>query len=139
MLCRPTPLTPELLDQLSDAAIEPRRSSQASQARVDQLLLGLDPRTQQVIRWVVLQDWSYRRTAAALNVSAMTVQRCLHSDWRTYGSDSKQPTGPVPLVLGAVRSRSICRSRVAIAAFTAASWRSNPSRQNVSIRSLRSW
>ncbi|MFM9072264.1 MAG: sigma-70 family RNA polymerase sigma factor [Cyanobium sp.] len=78
-LCRPMPLTPELLDQLSTAATEPQEDSQASQARVDQLLLGLDPRTQQVIRWVVLQDWSYRRTAAALNVSAMTVQRCLHS------------------------------------------------------------
>lgn len=43
-------------------------------------LMGLvDLRQQQVLRCVVLQGWSYRRTAAALSVSAATVQRVVHA------------------------------------------------------------
>lgn len=77
-LCRPAPLDAALLEQISSPAMEPQEDDQASQRGVDELLKGLDPRTQQVLRGVVLKGWSYRRTAAALNVSTMTVQRCLH-------------------------------------------------------------
>jgi RNA polymerase sigma-B factor len=42
------------------------------------LLLGrLDPSLRQVIQHVVLGGWSYRRTAALMKVSPMTVQRRL--------------------------------------------------------------
>ncbi|MEB3257390.1 MAG: sigma-70 family RNA polymerase sigma factor [Cyanobacteriota bacterium] len=78
-MCRPAPLDALLIEQLSSPALEPQEEEQGSQKRIEELLEGLDPRTQQVLRRVVLQGWSYRRTAAALNVSAMTVQRCLHS------------------------------------------------------------
>lgn len=77
-LCRPAPLDPDLLEQLASPVAEPQVDTQESQARVEALLGLLDPRSQQVLRWVVLQGWSYRRAGAALQVSAMTVQRCLH-------------------------------------------------------------
>lgn len=77
-LCRPAPLDAALLEQISSPAMEPQEDDQGSQEGVEELLKGLDPRTQQVLRGVVLKGWSYRRTAAALNVSTMTVQRCLH-------------------------------------------------------------
>jgi len=78
-LCRPAPLDTALIEQIASPAMEPMEDERTSQRRVDELLKGLDPRTQQVLRGVVLQGWSYRRTAKALNVSTMTVQRCLHS------------------------------------------------------------
>jgi len=77
-LCRPAPLDAALLEQISSPAMELPEDDQGNQRCVDELLKGLDPRTQQVLRGVVLKGWSYRRTAAALNVSTMTVQRCLH-------------------------------------------------------------
>ncbi|MEB3318569.1 MAG: sigma-70 family RNA polymerase sigma factor [Cyanobacteriota bacterium] len=82
-LCRPAPLDGALLDQLittADALVE---DPDDNLARVEGLLSGLDPRSQQVLRRVVVQGWSYRRTAAALDVSAMTVQRCLHKGLAT--------------------------------------------------------
>lgn len=48
------------------------------QRSVEQMLAMVDPRQRQVLRHVVLQGWSYRRTATALKVSAPTVQRLLH-------------------------------------------------------------
>jgi RNA polymerase sigma-B factor len=78
-LCRPAPLDEALLEQIASPAMDPLEDETRSQSRVEELLKGLDSRTQQVLRGVVLQGWSYRRTAAALNVSTMTVQRCLHS------------------------------------------------------------
>jgi len=77
-LSRPAPLNPDLLEQLASPAGDPQEDPEESQERVEALLAALDPRTQQVLRWVVLQGWSYRRAGAALQVSAMTVQRCLH-------------------------------------------------------------
>ena len=78
-LCRPAPLDAALLEQISSPDMEPEEDDQGSQRGVDELLKGLDPRTQQVLHGVVVKGWSYRRTAAALNVSTMTVQRCLRS------------------------------------------------------------
>jgi len=45
---------------------------------VEQMLALVAPKQRQVLRRVVLQGWSYRRTATALKVSAPTVQRLLH-------------------------------------------------------------
>lgn len=43
------------------------------------MLLGLlDPRTQLVVRQVVLAGWSYRRLGRQMDVSPMTVKRLLH-------------------------------------------------------------
>ncbi|MEB3335186.1 MAG: sigma-70 family RNA polymerase sigma factor [Cyanobacteriota bacterium] len=81
-LCRPAPLDPQLLDQVAAPEEEPPEEA-VDLARVEALLADLDPRTQQVVRWVVVQGWSYRRAAAALEVSAMTVQRCLHKGLAT--------------------------------------------------------
>lgn len=45
---------------------------------VKDLLALVGPRQRRVLQHVVLDGWSYRRTAAALKVSAPTVQRLLH-------------------------------------------------------------
>ena len=44
----------------------------------EQMLALIQPRQQRVLRCVVLEGWSYRRTASAMQVSAATVQRLLH-------------------------------------------------------------
>lgn len=49
----------------------------AQQEQLQQHLLELDPGLRQVIQKVVLSGWTYRRTAAWLQVSPMTVQRRL--------------------------------------------------------------
>ena len=46
-------------------------------AHLQQHLLNLEPGVREVIQKVVLSGWSYRRTAAWLQVSPMTVQRRL--------------------------------------------------------------
>jgi RNA polymerase sigma-B factor len=48
------------------------------QCSVDEMLAMVGPRQRRVLRHVVLDGWSYRRTANALKVSAPTVQRLLH-------------------------------------------------------------
>lgn len=53
------------------------------QHNLAQILSLLDQRQQAVLRCVVLQGWSYRRTAAELGVSAATVQRALHEGLAT--------------------------------------------------------
>jgi RNA polymerase sigma-B factor len=92
-LCRPAPLDAELLDQLPAPEEEAQDEREPNLARVETLLAGLDPRTQQVLRWVVVEGWSYRRAAAALEVSAMTVQRCLHKGLATLREQLGDPEG----------------------------------------------
>lgn len=92
-LCRPATLNPDLLEQLASPASDPQEDPQESQARVEALLGVLDPRTQQVLRWVVLQGWSYRRAGAALQVSAMTVQRCLRRGLATLRDQLSDSSG----------------------------------------------
>jgi RNA polymerase sigma factor (sigma-70 family) len=48
------------------------------QCSAEQLLALVGPKQRRVLRHVVLDGWSYRRTASALKVSAPTVQRLLH-------------------------------------------------------------
>lgn len=62
-----------------DAAYVPMRLNLAwQQCSAEQLLALVGPRQRRVLRHVVLDGWSYRRTATALKVSAPTVQRLLH-------------------------------------------------------------
>ncbi|EDY38675.1 group3 RNA polymerase sigma factor SigF1 [Cyanobium sp. PCC 7001] len=55
---------------------DPCRGEEASAPAA--LLAGLEEPLRQVVERVILAGWSYRRTASALNVSPMTVQRRLH-------------------------------------------------------------
>ena len=74
-LCRPMPLEEAQLETLSapqEALAEERHL--ALRELVDQL----EPRQRTVVRQVVLRGWSYRRLAAQMQVSPMTVQRLLH-------------------------------------------------------------
>ncbi len=78
-LARPVAVSSGLME-LQDLASEAGDDSvggRASISDVSQLLAVLDPGLRQVIQHVVLAGWSYRRTAALLKVSPMTVQRRL--------------------------------------------------------------
>ncbi|MEB3244167.1 MAG: sigma-70 family RNA polymerase sigma factor [Cyanobacteriota bacterium] len=94
-LCRPTPLEPELLEHLPTPPPEIEEDSPDGQARVEALLAGLEPRSRQVVRWVVLQGWSLRKAAAALGVSTMTAHRCLHSGLQALRLQLREPPRPV--------------------------------------------
>jgi RNA polymerase sigma-B factor len=62
-----------------DGPYVPNRLARAwHQCSADQLLALVGSRQRRVLRHVVLDGWSYRRTASALKVSAPTVQRLLH-------------------------------------------------------------
>lgn len=100
-LCHPLPLDGALLEQLPHSGGETLEDGRESEARMERLLARLDPRSQQVLRWVVLQGWSYRRAAAALDVSAMTVQRCLHRALATLRGElsTSEPIHPRPKVI----------------------------------------
>lgn len=74
-LCRPLPLEGAQLEEL--AAPEAGQAEERLVA-LRELLDQLDPRQRQVVRQVVLGGWSYRRLAAQMQVSPMTVQRLLH-------------------------------------------------------------
>ena len=66
------------------------------QCSADQLLALVGPRQRKVLRHVVLDGWSYRRTATALKVSAPTVQRILHAALaalKTQLSSDRVPSG----------------------------------------------
>jgi RNA polymerase sigma-B factor len=77
-ICRAVPLEGALLESIcaepQDPPIDPAGSKQA----VRQLLDGLEPRQRRVVSQVVLAGWSYRRLAAELGVSPMTIKRLLH-------------------------------------------------------------
>lgn len=74
-LCRPLPLEGAHLEELAAPEAGP---SEERLVALRELLDQLDPRQQQVVRQVVLGGWSYRRLAAQMQVSPMTVQRLLH-------------------------------------------------------------
>jgi RNA polymerase sigma-B factor len=72
---RPAPLDAE---RLSSLAAPPRQEDpRAAAARTETLLAVLEPRQRWVVRQVVLAGWSYRKLAAEMQVSPMTVQRLL--------------------------------------------------------------
>jgi RNA polymerase sigma-B factor len=97
-LCRPTPLEGDLLEHVATPEEDPREVDDERLTRVEELLAGLDGRSQQVLRWVVVRGWSYRKAAAALGVSVMTVQRCLHKGLATLREQLQE--GPRPLSPG---------------------------------------
>ncbi len=74
-MCRPLPLEDARLEELA----APQESEGEERLVVlRELLERLDPRQRQVVRQVVLGGWSYRRLAAQMQISPMTVQRLLH-------------------------------------------------------------
>lgn len=73
-LCRAMPLEEARIEEL--AAPEQGQAEERLVILRD-LLEQLDPRQRQVVRQVVLGGWSYRRLAAQMQVSPMTVQRLL--------------------------------------------------------------
>lgn len=92
-LCQPAPLDGPLLDQVATPEDDPSDDAD-DLTRLHGLIAGLDARSQQVLRRVVIQGWSYRRTGDALDVSAMTVQRCLHRSLSTLRQQLKAPAVP---------------------------------------------
>lgn len=87
-LCRPMPLEEAHLEEL--AAPENAPSEERLVALRD-LVEQLDPRQRQVVRQVVLGGWSYRRLAAQMQVSPMTVQRLLHRGLTRLREQLEQP------------------------------------------------
>jgi RNA polymerase sigma-B factor len=74
-LCRPLPLEEIRIEELE----APRKMpGEERLVALRNLLERLEPRQRQVVRQVVLNGWSYRRLAAQMQVSPMTVQRLLH-------------------------------------------------------------
>ncbi len=78
-MARPLPLAPELENRLAAGESVLELSDPLAQAEVSLLgqLSCLESDLRQVVQKVVLAGWSYRRTAALLQVSPMTVQRRL--------------------------------------------------------------
>lgn len=74
-LCRPLPLEGPQLEELPAPEEVPAEERLVA---LRELLEKLDPRQREVVRQVVLGGWSYRRLAARMQVSPMTVQRLLH-------------------------------------------------------------
>jgi RNA polymerase sigma-B factor len=74
-LCRPMPLEEARLEELAAPENAPAEERLVA---LRELLEQLDPRQRRVVRQVVLGGWSYRRLAAQMQVSPMTVQRLLH-------------------------------------------------------------
>jgi RNA polymerase sigma-B factor len=74
-LCRPLPLEGPQLEELPAPEEVPWEERLVA---LRELLEQLDPRQREVVRQVVLGGWSYRRLAARMQVSPMTVQRLLH-------------------------------------------------------------
>lgn len=74
-LCRPLPLEEARLEELA-APLDTEGEERLLALR--ELVERLDPRQRQVVRQVVLAGWSYRRLAAQMQISPMTVQRLLH-------------------------------------------------------------
>jgi RNA polymerase sigma-B factor len=75
-ICQVVPLSPVLEERLQapeQQLVDPADAEAALAA-----LAQLEPPLAEVVRRVVLGGWSYRRTAGALQVSPMTVQRRLH-------------------------------------------------------------
>lgn len=74
-LSRPLPLEGEQLEEL---AAPEREECVERLVPVGELLRRLDPRQREVVQQVVLAGCSYRKLAAQMKVSPMTVQRLLH-------------------------------------------------------------
>lgn len=116
-LGRLLPLAAEMDVAADDAEPALADDTQAEQ-RALEALDDLDPSLAEVVRRVVLSGWSYRRTAGQLKVSPMTVQRRLRKGLGLLRQHLDQAGDPP---VAAPASRSICRSRVMMAASAAAS------------------
>jgi RNA polymerase sigma-B factor len=77
-LCRAVPLEGSLLESVSGEIQESPIDPEESKRAVARLLGSLEPKQRRVVSQVVLAGWSYRKLAAELGVSPMTVKRLLH-------------------------------------------------------------
>jgi RNA polymerase sigma-B factor len=74
---RPASLEPEMLEDLASEEESGLPESATPPMALGAMLDVLDSRQQLIVRRVVLEGWSYRKIAAELGVSPMTVQRQL--------------------------------------------------------------
>jgi RNA polymerase sigma-B factor len=74
---RPASLEPEMLEDLASEEELGLAETATAPMTVGAMLEVLDPRQQLIVRRVVIEGWSYRKLAAELEVSPMTVQRQL--------------------------------------------------------------
>lgn len=116
-LGRMLPLAAEM-DVAADDAGPALADDALAEQRALEALDNLDPSLAEVVKRVVLSGWSYRRTAGKLKVSPMTVQRRLRKGLALLRQHLDQAGDPPA---AAPASRSICRSRVMMAASVAAS------------------
>jgi DNA-directed RNA polymerase specialized sigma24 family protein len=111
-LCQVVPLS-SLLEERLQAPEQQLCEPAAAEAALAALaaLAELEPPLEAVVRRVVLGGWSYRRTAGALQVSPMTVQRRLHRGLAVL-RESLQAKGE-PAALGRHRPAAVAKSRTA--------------------------
>jgi RNA polymerase sigma-B factor len=76
-LLRRTRSLSEMAEEPAAAPLEPSLAEEVPASRVETMLGLLEERQRRVVRQVVLAGWSYRRIAAEMGVSPMTVQRLL--------------------------------------------------------------
>lgn len=74
---RPASLEPEMIEGLASEEEIGQCESSPTPMPIGELLAVLDSKQQLIVRRVVLEGWSYRKLAAELGVSPMTVQRQL--------------------------------------------------------------
>lgn len=86
-LCRPLSLEEAREEELP---VWQEQECQERLIALRELLQRLDPRQQLVVRRVVLEGWSYRRLAAQMQISPMTVQRLMQRGLLSLRSQLEQ-------------------------------------------------
>jgi RNA polymerase sigma-B factor len=101
---RPASLEPEMVEALESEVETGLPGTTTAPMPIGAMLAVLDSKQQLVVRRVVLEGWSYRKLAAELGISPMTVQRQLrrglerlrqHLDGVTEERPSWSPPNPL--------------------------------------------
>jgi DNA-binding NarL/FixJ family response regulator len=101
---RPASLEPEMVEALASEVETGLPGTTTAPMPIGAMLAVLDSKQQLVVRRVVLEGWSYRKLAAELGISPMTVQRQLrrglerlrqHLDGVTEERPSWSPPNPL--------------------------------------------
>jgi RNA polymerase sigma-B factor len=101
---RPASLEPEMIESLASEQETGLPGTTTAPLPMGAMLAVLDAKQQLIVRRVVLEGWSYRKLAAELGVSPMTVQRQLrkglerlrmHLDGVTEERPSWSPPNPL--------------------------------------------
>lgn len=93
---RPASLDPEMLEDLASEEETGLPGTSTAPMPLGAMLAVLDPKQQLIVRRVVLEGWSYRKLAADLGVSPMTVQRQLHKGLERLRQHLDGVTGELP-------------------------------------------